>query len=81
MLKREKKMTEPNPSDHRLSKLTLQGVGFAVHVAFRSLCGFALTERGGVALFVKLQKLKFTYLMHCFIPIIKIVMEEVNLLE
>ena len=74
-------MTEPNPSDYRLSKLTLQGVGFAVHVAFRSLCGFALTERGGVALFVKLQKLKFTYLMHCFIPIIKIVMEEVNLLE
>ena len=56
-------------------------VGFVVHVAFRSLCGFALSERGGVAVLVKLQKLKFTYLMHCFIPIIKIVMEEVNLLE
>ena len=34
-----------------------------------------------MGLHVKLQKLKCTYLMHCFIPIIKIAMEEVNLLE
>ena len=42
-------------------------VGFVVHVAFRSLCGFALTVMGGMGLHVKLQKLKFTNLMHCFL--------------